>query len=93
MKSLIIDSFHQTDQQFFKEIEEVIKMRRTIGSTVAMVMMDKYNNLYSINLGDSRIVLGRDGTAIDLSTDHTPSLEEEKNRIISRGGTVGKSIT
>lgn len=34
------------------------------------------------NVGDSRAVLSRAGTAVDLSVDHKPEDDEEKRRII-----------
>ncbi len=37
--------------------------------------------LYCANAGDSRAVLCRDGTAVNLSEDHKPMNEEEKQRI------------
>jgi len=40
------------------------------------------------NAGDSRCVLAKKGTAIDLSIDHKPELEEERERITAAGGYV-----
>lgn len=40
------------------------------------------------NAGDSRCVMGRKGVAIDLSVDHKPDLDIEKQRIVNAGGFV-----
>lgn len=42
----------------------------------------------TINLGDSRIVLARGVTAIDLTTDHSPETPQERHRIEAAGGFV-----
>ena len=39
------------------------------------------SELYCANAGDSRAVLCREGTAVNLSEDHKPMNEEEKARI------------
>lgn len=44
--------------------------------------------LYCANAGDSRAVLCRDGTAVNLSEDHKPMNQEEKQRIEKAGGFV-----
>jgi len=40
------------------------------------------------NCGDSRAVLSKSGSAVDLSIDHNPEDPEEYNRITAAGGTV-----
>jgi len=40
------------------------------------------------NVGDSRVICCRDGTAIPMTTDHKPTLDEEKARIVACGGEV-----
>lgn len=40
------------------------------------------------NVGDSRVVCGRDGKAIPMTNDHKPTLPEERARIIECGGDV-----
>ncbi|EKG08394.1 protein phosphatase 2C, putative [Trypanosoma cruzi] len=46
------------------------------------------NHLYCGNVGDSRAVLCRDGTAIPLSEDHKPNLPRERERVLSAGGYI-----
>ena len=49
------------------------------------------SELYCANAGDSRAVLCREGTAVNLSEDHKPMNEEEKARIekVNEGGRGG----
>lgn len=63
------------------------------GSTAVMLLlrMDETGvTLYCANVGDSRAVLSRGGTAIALSYDHKPSRPDERARIEAAGGTVIK---
>jgi len=45
-------------------------------------------HLITTNIGDSRAVLSRNGTAIDLSRDHKPNDPIERSRIEAAGGSV-----
>lgn len=49
---------------------------------------DRY---YTANIGDSRAVLCRAGSAVALSNDHKPDLPSEHNRIQKAGGFVEKN--
>jgi protein phosphatase 1G len=57
------------------------------GST-AVVALLRGNKLFVANAGDSRCIMSRRGKAIDLSVDHKPELDHEKQRIESAGGFV-----
>lgn len=57
------------------------------GSTLTMVAITP-DAIVCANTGDSRSVLCRGGQAVDLSNDHKPSLDEEKDRIDRAGGHV-----
>ncbi|KAI8009456.1 putative protein phosphatase 2C 60 [Camellia lanceoleosa] len=46
------------------------------------------NQLFVANAGDSRCVISRKGQAYNLSRDHKPDLEAEKDRILKAGGIV-----
>ncbi|KAG2645178.1 probable protein phosphatase 2C 70 isoform X2 [Panicum virgatum] len=59
----------------------------TSGST-ACVAVIRNDQLIVANAGDSRCVISRKGQAFNLSTDHKPDLEGEKERILSAGGFV-----
>uniref|UniRef100_A0A146KPM3 protein-serine/threonine phosphatase n=1 Tax=Lygus hesperus TaxID=30085 RepID=A0A146KPM3_LYGHE len=54
-------------------------------AVVALVTKDK---LFVANAGDSRAVLSRNGTAVDLSVDHKPEDAIELKRIQNAGGKV-----
>ena len=57
------------------------------GCTAVFAMIHD-NVLYVANAGDSRAVLGRAGTAVDMTYDHKPDNPEEFARITKAGGTV-----
>ena len=57
------------------------------GCTAVFAMIQD-NVLYVANAGDSRVVLGRAGTAVDMTYDHKPDNPEEFARITKAGGTV-----
>jgi serine/threonine protein phosphatase PrpC len=54
----------------------------------ANVILIKENKIYCSNAGDSRSVLAKQGVAVELSKDHKPDDETEKNRIVKAGSTV-----
>ncbi|CAN8284212.1 unnamed protein product [Cochlearia groenlandica] len=59
----------------------------TSGCT-ACVALIKDKKLFVANAGDSRCVISRKGQAYDLSKDHKPDLEVEKERILKAGGFI-----
>lgn len=59
----------------------------TAGSTACVAIIQN-TQLLVANAGDSRCVLSRKGQAYDMSRDHKPDLEAEKQRIINAGGYV-----
>ncbi|KAG9323876.1 hypothetical protein KVV02_003536 [Mortierella alpina] len=58
------------------------------GCTAITATITDKNVLYVGNAGDSRAVLGSDGSAIALSYDHKPVNREEARRIVAAGGFV-----
>lgn len=62
----------------------------TEGSTACVVLI-RGNQIIVGNVGNSRCVLSRDGQAIDLSTDHKPTLAAERERIVKAGGKISRS--
>lgn len=54
----------------------------------AVVALLKGNELFVANAGDSRCIVCRDGTAIEMSFDHKPEDELERERIKKAGGCV-----
>ncbi|CAD8202586.1 unnamed protein product [Paramecium octaurelia] len=57
------------------------------GCTANVALIHK-NTLYVANAGDSRSVLCRNNTNFDMSVDHKPDNQEEKQRIERAGGFV-----
>lgn len=60
--------------------------------TTAVVALLRKRSLFVANAGDSRCVLCRSGKALDLSVDHKPEDEPERNRIMKAGGVVTQVI-
>eukprot|EP00930_Biecheleria_cincta_P023203 TRINITY_DN1679_c0_g2_i1.p1 TRINITY_DN1679_c0_g2~~TRINITY_DN1679_c0_g2_i1.p1 ORF type:complete len:396 (-),score=59.13 TRINITY_DN1679_c0_g2_i1:238-1425(-) len=58
-----------------------------VGCTAAACLVRRHD-LIVANAGDSRVVLGRKGRALDLSEDHKPGSSKELARIKAAGGVV-----
>jgi serine/threonine protein phosphatase PrpC len=58
------------------------------GCTANVIMNEDRKRLVIANSGDSRSVLCRSGKAIELSFDHKPDNEIERNRIEKAGSTI-----
>eukprot|EP01006_Ploeotia_vitrea_P026440 TRINITY_DN59427_c0_g1_i1.p2 TRINITY_DN59427_c0_g1~~TRINITY_DN59427_c0_g1_i1.p2 ORF type:complete len:434 (-),score=55.36 TRINITY_DN59427_c0_g1_i1:1556-2857(-) len=72
---------------------EFIGNTKESGSTATMFVATKGKEAgtYDIqvgNVGDSRVIIVKDGECVSMTTDHKPSLEKEKERIERCGGTV-----
>lgn len=76
----------------FHEVEtEFLNMAGREGlrdGTTAVVALVQEDRLTLAHVGDSRGVLCRGGTAVELTHDHKPESEEEKRRIEALGGFV-----
>ncbi|CAG9330956.1 unnamed protein product [Blepharisma stoltei] len=84
LRDTIIESFSIVDQKFYEKYPET---SHSVGSAcVACVIMG--DRIITINLGDSRAVLCRNGRAINLSNDHKPDNPIEHERIKKFGGKV-----
>ena len=59
------------------------------GCTANVALIYK-NTVYCANAGDSRSVLSSKGNAIELSNDHKPELDEERDRIVKAGGFINE---
>ncbi|KAH1131609.1 hypothetical protein J1N35_002987 [Gossypium stocksii] len=81
------DSNDQVDNWAFEEGPHSDFPGPTSGST-ACVAVIKNNQLLVANAGDSRCVISRKGQAYNLSRDHKPDLEVEKERILKAGGFI-----
>lgn len=84
LRTAIVKTFREVDQKFYEAFPEHCQ---TCGSAsiICLVFGDR---IITVNLGDSRAVLSRKGVAIELSTDHKPTLKSEQERIIKCGGSV-----
>lgn len=59
----------------------------TSGSTAVVALLQK-DKIVVANAGDSRCIIARGGKAFDLSRDHKPDLEVERDRITQAGGFI-----
>uniref|UniRef100_A0A5B6Z0A5 protein-serine/threonine phosphatase n=1 Tax=Davidia involucrata TaxID=16924 RepID=A0A5B6Z0A5_DAVIN len=77
----------QVDDWAFEEGPHSDFSGPTSGST-ACVAIIRNNQLLVANAGDSRCVISRKGQAYNLSRDHKPDLEIERERILKAGGFI-----
>ncbi|XP_029122488.1 probable protein phosphatase 2C 11 isoform X2 [Elaeis guineensis] len=83
-KSAIVEVFRQTDTAY---IDEEKGQQKDAGSTASTVLL-LGDRLFVANVGDSRVVASRSGSAIPLSIDHKPDRSDERQRIENAGGFV-----
>ncbi|KAG7599539.1 PPM-type phosphatase domain superfamily [Arabidopsis suecica] len=83
-KKAIVEVFKQTDEEYL--IDE-IGQPKNAGSTAstALLIGDK---LIVANVGDSRVVASKNGSAVPLSDDHKPDRSDERQRIEDAGGFI-----
>lgn len=87
MCSPMSDEFNDQNDDWTEEGPNYDFRGPNSGST-ACVAIIRGDQLLVANAGDSRCVLSRAGEAYDLSTDHKPELQEEKERILKAGGCI-----
>lgn len=83
-KSAIADAYSHTDSEFLKSENNQHKDAGSTASTAILVG----DRLLVANVGDSRAVICRGGTAIAVSRDHKPDQTDERQRIEDAGGFV-----
>ncbi|GMH00892.1 hypothetical protein Nepgr_002731 [Nepenthes gracilis] len=83
-KSAIVEAFRQTDANYLQEEKGQQKDAGSTASTALLVG----DRLLVANVGDSRVVACRDGSAVPLSIDHKPDRSDERQRIEEAGGFV-----
>lgn len=83
-KSAIIEAFMQTDADYLNGEKS---QQKDAGSTAttAVLLGDR---LVVANVGDSRVVACRAGSAFPLSIDHKPDRSDERERIEQAGGFI-----
>ncbi|KAL0797241.1 hypothetical protein Bca101_068618 [Brassica carinata] len=83
-KKAIVQVFKQTDEEYLVEERGQPKNAGSTAST-ALLVGDK---LIVANVGDSRVVASRNGSAVPLSNDHKPDRSDERQRIEDAGGFI-----
>ncbi|KGN47496.1 probable protein phosphatase 2C 11 [Cucumis sativus] len=83
-KTAIIEVFKQTDADY---INEEKGQQKDAGSTASTAVLFG-DRLLVANVGDSRVVASRAGSAIPLSIDHKPDRSDERQRIEQAGGFI-----
>ncbi|KAL4564796.1 hypothetical protein LXL04_028867 [Taraxacum kok-saghyz] len=81
------ETSHQLDDWPFEEGPHSDFTGPTSGCTACVAIM-RNNQLIVANAGDSRCVISRKGEAYNLSRDHKPGLEVERDRILKAGGFI-----
>jgi len=77
-------AFFKLDEQMKKDEE----LSNSEAGSTAVISLITDDLLYIANCGDSRAIISSNGVAKALSTDHKPTLPDEKTRILNSGGFV-----
>jgi len=88
-------AYEEADKEICKQLElrspRDVHEFKDVGATAATVIIsrdDVKRVLYTANVGDTRVVLCRNGKAIRLTYDHKVSDEKEAKRISESGGWI-----
>jgi len=88
MKVAVADAIAKVEKELLKNYRIDAEFS---GTTLSMAIV-RDNHLTGVNIGDSRVVLGREknGTIvpIEITHDHKPDTPKEKERILATGGRV-----
>merc|ERR1712174_131631 len=88
LKLAVADSIAKVEKDLLKNYRIDAEFS---GTTLSMGII-RDNHLTGVNIGDSRVILGKekDGRlmAVEFTVDHKPDLPKEKERIIAAGGRV-----
>ena len=86
------EAIYQSEKEFLSNYAVDISdnLKDTSGSCGVMAMI-KQNKLIIANIGDSRIVLFKNGKIFFETEDHKPNSEKEKERIKNSGGQIYQS--
>ncbi|CAL0315620.1 unnamed protein product [Lupinus luteus] len=96
LKKNVLDEVITTDEQ---DIKEAVKrgylntdsdfLKEDLnGGSCCVTALIKNGNLVVSNAGDCRAVISRNGVAEALTSDHRPSRDDERDRIVTLGGYV-----
>ncbi|KAI3736691.1 hypothetical protein L2E82_26658 [Cichorium intybus] len=83
-KTAIVEAFRRTDADYLNGENP---QQRDAGSTASTAVM-LGDRILVANVGDSRVVACRAGSAIPLSIDHKPDRSDERERIEQAGGFI-----
>mmetsp|Transcript_92864 Transcript_92864/g.189164 ORF Transcript_92864/g.189164 Transcript_92864/m.189164 type:complete len:327 (+) Transcript_92864:662-1642(+) len=88
MKVAVADSIAKVEKDLLKNYRIDAEFS---GTTLSMAII-RDNNLTGVNIGDSRVILGKekDGRLfpVEVTIDHKPDSPKEKERILASGGRV-----
>lgn len=84
MEDAIKQAFLEIDQDMLNDE----KMKNELSGSTATVVLIKDGTIYCGNAGDSRAVACIKGQVEELSFDHKPGMELERNRILAAGGWI-----
>ncbi|EGR27968.1 hypothetical protein IMG5_185510 [Ichthyophthirius multifiliis] len=85
----IVETVQGIDQEFFERQRQILQDNNYVDSGSAGIITFIFGNkIITSNTGDCRAILSRNGQAVQLSVDHKPYLESERERILNAGGTV-----
>ncbi|CAM8913227.1 unnamed protein product [Rhodiola kirilowii] len=83
-KGAIADAYNNTDADF---LDTDKNQNRDAGSTASTAILVG-DRLLVANVGDSRVVMCKNGKAVAVSRDHKPDHDDERKRIEDAGGFV-----
>lgn len=83
-----MDDMADEDDENTAFMDNIIEEPGKDSGCTAVLALLKNNELFVANAGDSRCVVCRDGTALEMSLDHKPEDELEHKRITNAGGRV-----
>ncbi|KAL3804899.1 hypothetical protein HJC23_006671 [Cyclotella cryptica] len=88
VSSALRSAFRKVD----KEVQSIVHWSFQGSTACAVVIQENIasgtRSIISANVGDSRAVLSRNGTAIELTKDHKPNNVLERERVEALGGSV-----
>jgi serine/threonine protein phosphatase PrpC len=81
----IREAFFDLDKQFLRDLAIPEKLKDGTTATIAVIWENK---IHIGHVGDCKAVVYHNNKSKVLTTDHTPTIESEKERIINKGGKI-----
>ena len=85
-KKIILESFENIEYEIMKLSKKDPKIRKS--GSCALILITNKDNIYIVNLGDSRGILCSNNLINIISVDHKPKNEYELQRVYKFGGKV-----